>query len=968
MGTRRFSRREFLSSAAAVSGAALISGCGEAPAAANGGSVAIHEITMAAPDIVCVEVRDQPVVKGSLIAISQPESGNFETWLSRVNPMTRQSDHCMVVGPKKLHLRFQDVQPRAYLDRLAVLTASGYGAIGGRRVTAVYLKSMQYSSGEGFGSTGTRTTKYASMKHFLFLKLDGALMPGGPYTIAFPPAARLPVTQFTFDDKTTRAVAIRSTQTGHRPGDASKLAYLALWIPGAPNEGAVNFVDAYGLHTFRIVNSSGQEVFSGPLSERSGPMTIEQNAPVAWKLASTELKSIPVAGATAANPVVITARGHGLANSDVVAIYNMDGRLDGSNRGMTELNNRFFTVANATADTFELAGIDGTKYSPYRGGGGTIYRTHTPNRAGTYVYGLDYSSWLPTEAGTYRIHLPGLGVSDPFEVSEDVWHRVAWNSAKGEYHQRSGCALDGRFGYERPSAFRGNSDMAVRQSTLPYAWTQLAGIVPKDEIRVDDGIKAPWITQTVVPAYGSWFDAGDYVTRIADSAFASYMLLDVYEYTPLPFRKTGFNTPLSSEVLDKELYSAVDALPDVVHQAIWNLDCYRRLQSADGGVSGGMGMSTGLGTNVFEPSWLFRGGVYVYAPDHLSTLSYAGAAAKLAKVLRDGGFMSLAALWERSAVSAWNWAYAIYSDQSARDAYYASARAKAGWDEGTYAGNMLVLQRACGHPAIFAAAAIFRLTGDPRAGAVFTADWPRGNDCYMMRGAAAWEYYHAANANAAVRNDIRAAIVNYATNFTLYSLGRVTYRNCQFRGLNPAYGGGGMDLDNAGPSLIHAHLLSQAPRQKALILGTLQAGLAHIHGANQLGLCFTSGLGVRNISGTLHADAQYGIAGGVIPAGITNYGWSKQFPAAALNFTHGPLNYIVENAAPNTPMSGQPGLTFESEFENERTLSHPRICFPQYEAIYENPLIIEQMEFTTQQTIIPQEVAALYLHACDRMT
>ena len=207
-----------------------------------------------------------------------------------------------------------------------------------------------------------------------------------------------------------------------------------------------------------------------------------------------------------------------------------------------------------------------------------------------------------------------------------------------------------------------------------------------------------------------------------------------------------------------------------------------------------------------------------------------------------------------------------------------------------------------------------------------------------------------------------------AGNFTGYSTGSVAYRNCQFRGLNPGFGSAGMDLQNAGPSLIRAHLLSTDPRQKAMILGTLQAGLAHIHGANQVGLCFTSGLGSRTTAGTLHADAQYGLAGGAIPSGITNYDWSGQYPVSALNFSSGPLNYIVENAAPNTPLTGQPGLTFEHDFENERQLSHPRICFPQYEAIFENPFIIEQMEFTPQQTIIPQQVMGMYLHGWDRNT
>ena len=116
---------------------------------------------------------------------------------------------------------------------------------------------MQYSAGEGFGASGGLTVKFGSMKHFLFLKLSGPLRQGGPYTVSFPPGTRLTSASFTFDDRTIRAIAIRGTQVGHRPGDVNKLAYLALWVPGSPNEGAINFAGDYGLNSFNIVDIRG---------------------------------------------------------------------------------------------------------------------------------------------------------------------------------------------------------------------------------------------------------------------------------------------------------------------------------------------------------------------------------------------------------------------------------------------------------------------------------------------------------------------------------------------------------------------------------------------------------------------------------------------------------------------------------------------------------------------------------------
>jgi hypothetical protein len=76
----------------------------------------------------------------------------------------------------------------------------------------------------------------------------------------------------------------------------------------------------------------------------------------------SKIKIAPqVTAATAANPVVITALAHGLANSDEIAIFGA--------AGMTELNGLGYTVANKTANTFELSGVDGSGFTTYTSGG-----------------------------------------------------------------------------------------------------------------------------------------------------------------------------------------------------------------------------------------------------------------------------------------------------------------------------------------------------------------------------------------------------------------------------------------------------------------------------------------------------------------------------------------------------------------------------------------------------------------------
>lgn len=68
-----------------------------------------------------------------------------------------------------------------------------------------------------------------------------------------------------------------------------------------------------------------------------------------------------ISAATQANPVVVTTAAHSYANGDEVFISGI--------AGMTELNGKFFTIANVTGTTFELVGVDGTGYGAWSSGG-----------------------------------------------------------------------------------------------------------------------------------------------------------------------------------------------------------------------------------------------------------------------------------------------------------------------------------------------------------------------------------------------------------------------------------------------------------------------------------------------------------------------------------------------------------------------------------------------------------------------
>ncbi len=91
----------------------------------------------------------------------------------------------------------------------------------------------------------------------------------------------------------------------------------------------------------------------------------------AWTLSTFSRTADPfpardITGATAANPVVVTAVAHGFENGDILSIHDVV--------GMTELNHNRYSIANKAADTFELkdltgVDVDGTGYTAYSSGG-----------------------------------------------------------------------------------------------------------------------------------------------------------------------------------------------------------------------------------------------------------------------------------------------------------------------------------------------------------------------------------------------------------------------------------------------------------------------------------------------------------------------------------------------------------------------------------------------------------------------
>lgn len=816
----------------------------------------VLEVTVAAPDMICLELRDGPIIRGALVSLDPPAAEHERgLWLERKGVWGK------VVGAKNDHYRTEDRKPARWIDRNAVDDPNNYGRIGELTVTAVYRKSIPYDSGVYRGPVGD-TVPACALKHYIYLKLGGQLR-RGEYLIRAP-AAYLQDTPFVFGEF-TRAISIRTNQHGHRPTDQLKMGYLALWLPGGPNNGAFTF-EPYNLRSFNVIDAKGGVVFRGSIVLRLGPTEREASEP---------------------------------------SIY-----------------------------TYQHE--DGT--------------TYTANRSGTYVYGLDYSDWSGGKAGLYRLQIPGLGVSDPFMVSEAAWYAAAKISLAGLYHHRSGITLDGRFGYSRPVNQRPGMTGAIYQSKLPYLFSSenSVGFVP-----FGHGAAKPWITDTASPeAWGGYMDAGDWDRNTVHLKIANGLLL-VYEALPAAARSVSWGIPKSSEILDPSLYRCMDDLPDLLHEVAFGLDVYRRLQDpASGAVWGGIESEDT--PRYGEPSYLCSQITFVYAADHQSAWRYAATAARFARITHELQREPVSGVYSASAEAAFNWAESVHANlERAYEEAIHLARAEGAFDKISWDARKTAILKETKPARASAAAALYRLTGKPVYRKLFETLVQGGLEELDEAGDARWDYAQAADADPGLRRTILDAFVISATRHIVAAQReRTNYSSTKWGGIPMLWGQGNAPDYNQVQLLIRAHIKSQDSK----FLKCMQAAMAQVLGANQAGMCMTTGLGVRNVRHPLQEDH---IAMGVAaPAGITVYGYGP-WQATDYGWIWQPQFWA---ALPGT--SGMPG---QPDYEDSlKRKVHPfRKSMPLFEYFIEHPRLIMQQEYTVHQTIGTMAMMALYLHGHD---
>lgn len=242
--------------------------------------------------------------------------------------------------------------------------------------------------------------------------------------------------------------------------------------------------------------------------------------------------------------------------------------------------------------------------------------------------------------GEYKAVIPGVGCSFPFRVAQDAFGEAYKLTTKGLYYQRCGCVQDAKHAgaeWARKRCHHPADGRKIEETSLPLTecsmgWGNLNQFqeLPKRT------------TGKNLQFWGGWHDAGDWDRRAQHMEAAGY-LIDVALLFPDAFKDGDLNIPESG-----------NGIPDIVDEAGWCIDFFKRGQQSDGGVRGGIESEDHPvpGTQ----SWNDKLHLYAYAADPQSSYLLAWSSCKLSRAMKAAKKNKEAGECLATAEKAWTWA------------------------------------------------------------------------------------------------------------------------------------------------------------------------------------------------------------------------------------------------------------------------------------------------------------------------
>jgi endoglucanase len=491
------------------------------------------------------------------------------------------------------------------------------------------------------------------------------------------------------------------------------------------------------------------------------------------------------------------------------------------------------------------------------------------NFNGCSLFEADFSE-VATE-GRYRLEIAGIGSSVAFAVAADPFAEVFRLAARWYYHQRSGCEISDPHGEGRLRPRNGHPDdgLTVWQTDVKLGPTSEGYGGPDSSDLLAAQPVGPGVPTNPF-AWGGWHDAGDWDRRIQhmDAVYMMAHLVERYASA----RALDMNIPESGRPFAHPDVAARKApndrgdgrtvLPDLIHEALWGISLWRRTQTEEGGIIGGVEYS--LDGILGSVSWNPVQRAYAYAPEEWAAYRFVMAAAKLGHVVETVcGDKVLGAALKAEAAAAWTWAEAELARKGGGDDE--PAREDAGDDEsaGESAGDATpAISGEVLEARVLAAASLYRATGLPEAAVVFERLNPFKPEApeeapeqpLAVVAHICFDYVSAGGEGRAINQPVAQAIAQWSS--WAYTYGRQ---------LGADYGLHSTDLYRwgvgwyrfgpgsnwpAGQAGLHLLASGNAEAIADIVLSGLWFGL----GCNPSNTCFVQGLGARDFADPLVVD------------------------------------------------------------------------------------------------------------------
>jgi len=226
--------------------------------------------------------------------------------------------------------------------------------------------------------------------------------------------------------------------------------------------------------------------------------------------------------------------------------------------------------------------------------------------------------------GSYRVRVQGLAESPRFTIAADAYAALNAASIRAYFYNRASMPL-----------LPAHAGVYAREAGHPDT-----------QVQVHASAAGPGRPEgAVISSPKGWYDAGDYNKYIVNSGISTYTLLAAYEHFPAFFEKQGLNIPESG-----------NAIPDVLDEALWNLDWMLTMQDpGDGGVYHKL---TNKGFDGTVMPHQATGPRFVVQKSTAAALNFAAVMATASRVFSafEAQRPGLSARMLAAAESAWQWA------------------------------------------------------------------------------------------------------------------------------------------------------------------------------------------------------------------------------------------------------------------------------------------------------------------------